>query len=144
MGAGGARALDPLVLRLQVPLGLQRGHAPCDGGGDRLSVGEVLDVAGREPARHRGSRRGRLHLDVLVRVQFELPFEQDGIGLMPDRHEQAVHRHVRQRAGLDVRERDRRDLARGRIQHALDTSPRQVRMSFNQLRWLIASLVFHH
>src|SRR6266508_5513799 len=53
------------VMGLEVALGFERGHAACAGGRDRLAVGEVGDVAGREAAGP-GGPRGRSSISILT------------------------------------------------------------------------------
>src|SRR5438445_13240448 len=67
--------LGPGVLRLQVALRLEGGHAAGARGRHGLAIGEVGDVTGRDDARHGGLGRARHDLDVLVRVEVELPLE---------------------------------------------------------------------
>ena len=52
-------------------------------------------------------------------MQVELPLEKRGIGLVADRHEEAIDLGFRAGAGLDVLQPHRGDLALVRIQHVL-------------------------
>src|SRR6266849_5741153 len=75
-GAASRReALRPGVLRLQVALGLEGGHAAGARGRHGLAIGEVGDVAGREYTGHGGLGRARQDLDVLVRAEVDLSLE---------------------------------------------------------------------
>nr|GEU28440.1 hypothetical protein [Tanacetum cinerariifolium] len=83
-----------LLLRFEVALGIQRGHAAGAGAGDGLAVDMVLHVAG---GKHAGSGGGGGHafgaragLDVAV-VHVQLAFEDARVRLVADGHEQAVH-----------------------------------------------------
>src|SRR5207253_1267263 len=67
-GAG----LRPGVLRLQVALGLEGGHAAGARGRHGLAIGEVGDIAGREDAGHGRLGGAGQHLDVVVRVVDDL------------------------------------------------------------------------
>src|SRR5207249_1652630 len=68
--------------RLEIPLGLERGHAPRPRRGHGLTVHVVLDVAGGEDTRDRRLRRAGLHLDVLVGQQLDLTAEELRVRLM--------------------------------------------------------------
>src|SRR5687767_7077676 len=68
---GDRSGLEMLRHTLQVPLGVDGGHAAGAGGGDGLAVDVVLDVAAREDARH--ARLGAVVGDeVAVGVHLEL------------------------------------------------------------------------
>ena len=79
----------------QVPLGVQRGLAAGAGRGDRLAVGVVDEVAGRE---HAGPvRAGRLALgdDVAARRRVSTwPATSSRLRLVADRDERAGHRQL--------------------------------------------------
>src|SRR5206468_570456 len=57
------------------------------GGGHRLAVDLVHDVAAGEHARDAGAGRSGLDLDVAFSVEVELALEQVGGRVMPDRNE---------------------------------------------------------
>src|SRR5579862_8632421 len=103
---------DPLVAeRLDVPLGLECRHATGAGRGDRLPVGAVLYVAPRVDTGHRRLHRTGRSDDVAVGVEVELPVEQRGVGVVPDRDEQACNREIAGGVGLDVAEHDVLEVA---------------------------------
>src|SRR5690242_15662757 len=83
--------------RIQELLGIECGHATEAGGGDRLPVDVIGDVAGREHAAHRGGRgiafQPAVYLDIAV-AHVELAFENAGVGRMADRDEHAGDRDV--------------------------------------------------
>ena len=66
---------------------------PDAGGGDRLPVDVILDVAAGE---HAGDARLRAVVrdDVAVRVELELAAEERRVRRVADRHEHAGHRHL--------------------------------------------------
>ena len=70
---------------------VERGHAARAGGGDRLAIDVILDVAAREDAGHARLRAVVRH-DVAVGVEFELRCEQPGVRRVPDGDEDAFHR----------------------------------------------------
>ena len=84
---------------LQIPLRIDRRHAAGAGGGNRLAVDMVLDIAA-------GKDTGDIGLgavvgeDVSGRIEIELADEQFGIGLMADGDEQAVAFEVGSLAGF--------------------------------------------
>src|SRR5262252_4062421 len=84
----------------------ERRHAALAGGGDRLSVNIVGDIAGREHARHRGRGREQRGLDVARRLHVDLAGHQLGGWRMPDRDEDAVDRPLALLTGFDVAEND--------------------------------------
>ena len=59
LAAGHPVGLDRRRRVAQVPLGVERPHAAGAGGGDRLAVGVVDDVADREDAGQVGAGRAR-------------------------------------------------------------------------------------
>src|SRR3712207_5554636 len=77
-GSGGGGGLE-LGLGEEL-LGVERGHAAGAGGGDRLAVDLVHDVATGEHARDAGPRAAHLDLDIAVPVEDELVPEQFGGG----------------------------------------------------------------
>ena len=91
-----------LVMRGEESLGLERRHAAHSGGGHRLAVDVVGDVAGRKHAGHRGRGRVRRGHDVAGRLHLELALEELGRRRVADGDEHAVDRHLGDRAGLDV------------------------------------------
>ena len=90
------------LVRGEEALGFERRHAAQAGGGDRLAVDVVGDVAGGEHAGHRGRGRVRRRLDVAGRLHLDLAGEQLGRRRVADGDEDAVDRHFGERAGLDV------------------------------------------
>src|SRR3954464_10896494 len=86
----------------QEAFGFQRRHAAHTRRRHRLAENLVLDVTGREHARHRGMRGVRRRLDIAALVHVELALEQAGGRRMADGNEQAVHRLLMQRAGDSV------------------------------------------
>src|SRR5438034_1987326 len=106
--------------RLEIPLGLERGHAPRPRRGHGLTVHVVLDVAGGEDTRDRRLRRAGLHLDVLVGQQLDLTAEELRVRLMADGDEEPIDRALDERARLDVAELHAGNLAPGRIEDLLD------------------------
>src|SRR5712692_8173831 len=110
-GAASRReALRPGVLRLQVALGLEGGHAAGARGRHGLAIGEVGDVAGREDSGHGGLGRSRHHLHVAVRAELDLALEEGGVRMMADGHEEPVDRRLPDHAALEILEPDGGDL----------------------------------
>ena len=81
-----------MLVRGQEFLRFERGHAALSGGGHRLTVDVVGDVAGGEDAGHRGRGRMTVGDDVAGRLHLHLAGEQFGCRLMADRDEHAVDR----------------------------------------------------
>ena len=106
----------------QVPLGVQRRLAARAGGGDRLAVGVVDQVARGEHARAVGPRRAALDGHVAVLVDVDLPVHERRLRLVADRDERA--RDLERRAPRRSRcSRARRAPAR-RSHRARTPSPR--------------------
>ncbi|EMF27163.1 sugar ABC transporter ATPase [Streptomyces gancidicus BKS 13-15] len=80
------------------------------GRGDRLAVGVVHHVTGREDARDVGARRGCVDLQVALLVQLQLALEELGARVVTDRDEQAGHRQVGEFTRLDVAQLETREL----------------------------------
>src|SRR5579883_2798507 len=91
--------------------GLERRHAAEPGGGHRLPVDVVGDVAGGEDAFDAGRRRTRRGLDIAVRLQNQLPAHQVARRGMADGDEDAVGGQILPRAGLRI---DQLDASHGR------------------------------
>src|SRR4051794_31282907 len=89
----------------QVPLGVQGGLASRAGGGDRLAIRVVDEVAGGEDARPVGARGAPLDDDVALVVGVDLAVDDLRLRLVPDRAERAVHRQLLGLAGLHVAQR---------------------------------------
>src|ERR1700754_13154 len=104
--------------------GLERCHAAEASGRDRLPVGLVSDVAGGKQSRYRGGGRVRCHLHIAGGFQFDLVFHQFSRRRVSDGDEDAVSRHLPERAGLDVFQPHAGDLAR--VLLALDFVDRAV------------------
>ena len=85
---------------------------PMSGGGDRLPVDVVGDVAGGEHAGHRGGGGMAGGDDVAGRLHLQLAGEQLGGGRMPDGDEHAVDLALADRAGFQVLEPHAVDLRR--------------------------------
>src|SRR5262249_12745750 len=79
-----------LALQSEEAFGLERGHAALPGGGDRLAIDVVGDVARGKHAGHRGCGRERRGLDVAGGLHVQLPDEQFGGGRVADGDEYAV------------------------------------------------------
>src|SRR5215210_1425819 len=119
-GLGGSRRLGRALLELvdvggpvrlgvrgrvaQEPLGVERRHAAAPGGGHRLAVGVVHEIARGEDARDTGASGTALHLHVAVLVELDLALHELGVRLMADRHEGAVDLDLPRRAILRVLE----------------------------------------
>src|SRR5262249_55014011 len=113
-----------LALGGQEALGFERGHAALAGGGHRLAVDVVGDVASGEDPWHRGGGRERRGLDVAGGLHPHLRDEQLGGGRVADGDEDPFRRMLAERAGLDVAQNDSVDLervlaARHILQHAV-------------------------
>src|SRR5206468_3163758 len=78
------------VLRLEEPLGVDRGHAARAGRRHRLAVARVLDVAAGEDAEHARLRRPWPGPDVAALVHLELAREEPRVGLVADGDEDAL------------------------------------------------------
>ena len=76
-------------LRFQPLFAVDGSHAAGACGGDRLAVEVVVHVAGHEDAGDAGPR-AVVRFDVARLVHLQLPFEDLGVGLVPDGDEQAV------------------------------------------------------
>ena len=77
----------------QILLGVDRRHAAGAGGGNRLTVDVILDVARGEDARDVGAR-AVVRQDVAVRVHLELTLEERRVRRVADRDEHAVDASV--------------------------------------------------
>src|SRR5205823_1114930 len=97
--------------RSDVPLGIERGGTARTGGRDRLAVGVVDDVAGREDARQVRPGTGCGDPYVPVVVQVDLAAEQITARVVADRDEHAGHVERALLAGLHVADRHAADLA---------------------------------
>jgi hypothetical protein len=102
-----------LICWAQEALGIQRGHAAGAGRGDRLAVDLVHHVAAREHAGHAGPRRAGLDLDIMVRIELEMPAEQLGRRVVADRDEAALDIEPRELAGHTCPSQIERDQALG-------------------------------
>src|SRR6185369_8453472 len=95
---------------VEIPLGVNGGHAPRACCGDGLTVDMILNVScGKHPGTAR--LRAVMRQDVSGFVELELTPEQRGIGSVADRDEYAVERYFAQFAGLQVANDNARDLA---------------------------------
>src|SRR5262245_9638900 len=103
-GGGGAYAAmihELSRLRgLQVPLGLERGHAAGGGGSHRLAVDVVLDVPRGEHTGHRRLCRPGDDFDVVIGQELNLLAEDLGVRTMTDRDEETVDRTFVESTGL--------------------------------------------
>src|SRR5512133_3625168 len=96
-----------VAVGLQPALGVDRGRAAGAGGGHRLPVGVVDDVAGREHAVDAGRGRGRVGRDdVAGLVELDLATEQVGVRGVADGHEHPGHRQHLLAAVLPVAQPD--------------------------------------
>src|SRR6185369_8991450 len=86
---------------VDVVFGVERGHAAGAGGGDRLAVDVILDVAAGEDARDVGLR-AVVRDDVTVAIELELTLEQRRVRRVPDGDEYAGHWNLGPLAGLAV------------------------------------------
>src|SRR5215467_5632677 len=91
-----------LALRGEEAFGFERCHAALTGGGYRLAVDVIGNVARGEHAGHRGRGRERRGLDVTRGLHIDLPYEQFGCGSVADGDEYAVGPMLAKRAGFDV------------------------------------------
>ena len=81
--------------RRQVPLRVECSHTPGPGGGDRLAVHVILDVADREHACDVRLRRVGLRHEIPALIVVELVDEQLRVRVVADRDEESVRlRHV--------------------------------------------------
>jgi hypothetical protein len=75
---------DSVPLVLDPPLGIDGSHATAPGCGDRLSVGEILDVTTGKNTIDTGT--GTFYAsDIAIVVQFDLAIEQLSVRSMTDR-----------------------------------------------------------
>ena len=95
----------------QVPLGVEGAHAAGPGGGDRLAVGAVDDVADGEDAGEVGPGRAALGEDVAVLVGVDLAGDDLRFRDVPDRDERPFGREVLDLVGLGVAQPDLGQLA---------------------------------
>src|SRR5262249_30827369 len=91
-----------LALRGEEAFGFERCHAALTGGGYRVAVDVIGNVAGGEHAGHRGRGRERRGLDVARGLHIDLPYEQLGCGSVADGDEYAVGPALAERPGFDV------------------------------------------
>src|SRR6266702_352723 len=73
-------------------LGVDGRHAARAGGRDRLAIGRVRHVPGREDALDAGGGRRRVRLEVADLVHRELALEEPRVRLVADAHEEAADR----------------------------------------------------
>src|SRR5690606_38592468 len=78
------------ALMREPALRFERGHAAGCGGGDRLAVVVVHDIARREDAGHARSRPPGRRLDVAVLREIELATEKRGVRRVADGDEEAA------------------------------------------------------
>src|SRR5688500_20359315 len=83
-----------MVLRLEEALGVDGRHAAAAGGRDRLAVGRVLHVAGREHAGDSRGGRARLGDEVASLVHLELALEEPRVWLVAVGDEHALDRNT--------------------------------------------------
>ncbi len=115
-GFGCCRGAWMTLERCEELLGVEGCHAARSRRGDCLAVGVVLDVAGREHARHVRLGRAGMRDEVAVAVVVELVDEQRGVGIVADRDEEAVGRRPpRSRRSRCCEAADPRPLASPRI-----------------------------
>src|SRR3954452_14232933 len=74
-----------------VALGVERGRTAGTGGGDRLPIGVVHDVASREDTGEVGRSTRSLDLDVTLVIQLDLAPEELTARVVPDRDEDTGH-----------------------------------------------------
>src|SRR5215472_8349558 len=113
-----------LALQSEEAFGLERGHAALPGGGDRLAIDVVGDVAGGKHAGYRGCGRERRGLDVARGLHVQLSHEQLGGGRVADSDEYAIRSALGERAGFDVAQdrtlhRERALLANDLLEHSV-------------------------
>src|SRR5271168_2701859 len=84
----------------QVPLGVERRLAAGAGGGDRLAVGVVDEVAGGEHAGAVGACGVTLGDHVAVLVNVDLAYDERRLRLVADRHEGPRSGYLKLLAGL--------------------------------------------
>src|SRR3954451_6001063 len=90
LAAGHPVRLDRRLFVAQVALGVEGAHAAGAGGGDRLAVGVVDDVADGEDAAQVGAGRAKLGEDVAALVGLDLALHDLRLGEVADRDEGAV------------------------------------------------------
>src|SRR5712692_4981941 len=98
-----------LASGLKPPLGINCRHTTRPGGGDRLPVDVILDVARPEDAFDVGPCPV-MGEDVAGLVHIELAGKEIGVGGMPDRHKQTGHRQIGLLVGDDIAKPDPLDL----------------------------------
>src|SRR5918994_2647705 len=95
----------------QVPLGVERRHAPGPRRGHGLAVGVVDEITGRENAGELRLGRAVLGQHVTVLVRVDLVLDQLGKRRVTDGDERAAGSHLLGLAGLDVLQPDRSQSA---------------------------------
>src|SRR2546426_6847629 len=89
------RKFSMVPLLRQPAFGVEGGHAAGAGGGDRLLVVTVGDVAGGEYSLHARVRSlGLLPKDVTAAIELHLAGEEIGVGRVADGQEHAADLHV--------------------------------------------------
>src|SRR4051812_25015591 len=83
-------------------LGVESGHAAGAGGGDRLAVDLVHDVAAGEDSGHAGIGGSGFDLDIAVRIELQLAAEQFGRRRVADGDEAAFRLDPADLAGAGV------------------------------------------
>src|SRR5450755_2243129 len=90
---------------LEITVGIERGHAACACGGDRLTVDMIGDITGCENARHARRRRipgkAAVH-DNVATAGVELSGEERGIGRMSNGDEKSCYCKLACAAVCDV------------------------------------------
>ena len=102
--------MDGLLVRGEVALGVEGGGAAGARGGDRLAVGVVDEVAGREDSRHRRAGAGRVDQHIALIVERNLALDELGARVVTDGDEQAGDGQFAGHPGGGVLEDDPGDL----------------------------------
>jgi len=89
----------------EVALRVEGAQAPRAGGGDRLAVRVVLDVADSEDSRDVGLGRAGPRHEVAVLVVVEVIDEELRVGIVADRDEEPLRLDVTRLAGVGVEQR---------------------------------------
>src|SRR5689334_20244893 len=109
-----------VLLRFEPSLGIYRRHAASSSGGYCLPIDSIGDIAGGKDALYIGVSRAGADLEIPKLIHVELVSKKGGVGLMADRHENAISAKIRPGAAYHVVQADTADARTGLTVDFLD------------------------